>query len=151
MDTNIIPFLNEEGKPYQYLAIRVDITDRKKGEEQLLAVNKELEAFSYSVSHDLRAPLRAVHGYSKMLSDDYGSKLDTEATRLINNIMSNAKQMGQLIDALLVFSRLGRKELVKNNIRMHDRVHEIFAEFKKEEEHRNYRVAYGGIVSGLCR
>ena len=145
VDTNIIPFLNEEGKPYQYLAIRVDITDRKKGEEQLLAVNKELEAFSYSVSHDLRAPLRAVHGYSKMLSDDYGSKLDTEATRLINNIMSNAKQMGQLIDALLVFSRLGRKELVKNNIRMHDRVHEIFAEFKKEEEHRNIELHMGEL------
>ena len=104
---------------------------------QLESVNKELESFSYSVSHDLRAPLRAVHGYARMLKEDYGTQLDPEANRLMNNIMNNAKKMGQLIDDLLTFSRLGRKELVKMNIPMHDMVTNLCSEIKNEQGNRN--------------
>jgi signal transduction histidine kinase len=89
---------------------------------QLESVNKELESFSYSVAHDLRTPLRAVHGYARMLKDDYGVQLDTEARRLMSCIMVNATKMGQLIDDLLTFSRLGRKELVRTIISMQDMV-----------------------------
>lgn len=72
---------------------------------ELEAVNKELEAFSYSVSHDLRAPLRAVSGYTMMLKEDYEHSFDDEAKRITGNILSNVKMMGRLIDDLIGFSR----------------------------------------------
>ncbi len=103
------------GKLY---CIARDITERKKAEEQLLAVNKELEAFSYSVSHDLRAPLRAVGGYAKMLQEDYNEKLDADGVSSLNAIMHNSKKMGALIDDLLAFSRLGRKSVTTSEINM---------------------------------
>ena len=81
--------------------------------EELEAVNKELEAFSYSVSHDLRAPLRAVSGYAMMLQEDYENTFDDEARRITNNILINVKMMGRLIDDLLAFSRLGKREVRK--------------------------------------
>ncbi len=90
----------------------------KERTAQLENVNKELEAFSYSVSHDLRTPLRAISGYSIMLKEDYEAELDTEGKRIIRNIITNAKMMGQLIDDLLSFSRLGKKELVRTQIDM---------------------------------
>lgn len=80
---------------------------------ELLEVNKELEAFSYSVSHDLRAPLRAINGYSRMLLEDYENQLDAEGQRIIRTVAANATKMGKLIDELLAFSRMGRKEMQK--------------------------------------
>jgi|GEM_PF-1767298 len=135
VDTTIAPFLDEQGKPLQYLALRVDITERKKSEEQLLAVNTELEAFTYSVSHDLRTPLRAVNGYAQMLNEDYSTKLDEEAKRLIDNIKYNATKMGMLIDDLLTFSRLGRKEIQKSNIDMNELTKEVLIDMNKSIAH----------------
>lgn len=103
------------GKLY---AIARDITERKKVQEQLEAVNKELEAFSYSISHDLRAPLRAINGYAKILQEDYASKIDNDGISSLNAIMSNSKKMGILIDDLLAFSRLGRREITTSEINM---------------------------------
>ena len=105
----------------------------KKAEAQLIEVNNELEAFSYSVSHDLRAPLRAIHGYTKMLKGAYGATVDSEANRFMDNIMENAKKMGQLIDDLLAFSRIGRTELVTINISMEPLVANICNELKTEQ------------------
>ncbi len=85
---------------------------------QLEAANKELEAFSYSVSHDLRAPLRSVDGYVRMLMEDYGDSLDAEGRRLINVVSSEARRMGQLIDDLLDFSRLGRQKMGPTEVDM---------------------------------
>lgn len=103
--------------------------------EQLRSANKELEAFSYSVSHDLRAPLRAVHGYTQMLKEDFGAQLNQEANRVMTNIMSNAKKMGQLIDDLLTFSHIGRKEMAKMNIPMTEMVTSICSEIDNPPGH----------------
>jgi signal transduction histidine kinase len=93
---------------------------------QLEAANKELEAFSYSVSHDLRAPLRSVHGFTKILLEDYESKLDDEGKRICGIISSSATQMGGLIDDLLSFSRIGRSTLNPSMIDMKKMVGVIF-------------------------
>ncbi len=87
-------------------------------EEKLIAVNNELESFTYSVSHDLRAPLRAINGYAKILQEDYALRLDTDGMSSLNAIQSNSKKMGVLIDDLLAFSRLGRKVATTSEINM---------------------------------
>jgi len=95
---------------------------------QLEAVNKELEAFAFSVSHDLRAPLRAVDGYSRIIEEDYADILDSEGLRLFGVIKRNIKKMDQLIIDLLALSRLNRTELVKSKIDMTSMVNSIFHE-----------------------
>ena len=94
----------------------------------LQAANKELEAFSYSVSHDLRAPLRAVDGYALMLTEDYGERLDDEGRRLLSVVRASAEQMGRLIDDLLKFSQIGRRALAKAPVDMRALVSEVVAE-----------------------
>ena len=116
-------------------AIR-NISDRKKIEDEILklnqslehlvsertasleAANKELESFSYSVAHDLRAPLRIINGYSDILRTEYHDKLDADGVRLISIIVNNTQRMGKLIDEILNLARFGRKELTKHNTDM---------------------------------
>lgn len=87
---------------------------------QLESANKELEAFSYSVSHDLRAPLRAIDGFSRILLEDHADKLDEGGNRVLEVVRQNAQKMGQLMDDLLAFSRLGRKAVELSPIDMTD-------------------------------
>ena len=108
------------------------VTDRT---EQLETANKELEAFSYSVSHDLRAPLRAINGFSIILGENYSAVLDNEGKRLFGRIIENAKKMGLLIDDLLEFSRLGRKEIHKSPIRMTELVKATLSEINTTINH----------------
>jgi signal transduction histidine kinase len=89
---------------------------------------KELEDFTYTVSHDLRTPLRAIGGFSRILEEDYGDKLDDEARRLIAVVRENTQRMGQLIDDLLTFSRLGRKPVAATSINMEALVRSALAE-----------------------
>jgi PAS domain S-box-containing protein len=104
-----------------------DITERKQAEEQLEAVNKELEAFSYSVSHDLRAPLRSIIGYSQMFEEDFADKVNDEGKRLLGVIRRNADKMNNLIDDLLEFSRLGKMGLQKLEVDMKSLVENALA------------------------
>lgn len=106
---------------------------------ELEAANKELESFSYSVSHDLRAPARAIHSYANVFLEDYANTLDDEGKRLINIILKNGKKMGLLIDDLLSFSQLGRKELIKTKLSMNDLVSGIWNELYRAEENRNIK------------
>ena len=103
----------------------LDITERKKLEENLNVTNKELESFTYSVSHDLRAPLRIINGYAEIIKQDPTGALTDEPKRMLENIITNAKRMGNLIDDLLNFSRLGRRELVTHDTDMNAVVHPI--------------------------
>lgn len=140
--------------PEGLFILSIDVSDRKKAQkeieelnqdlekkvyertEQLESVNKEMESFSYSVSHDLRAPLRAINGYAKILEEDYGKTLDEEANRLLSTIRYNAQRMGTLIDDLLAFSRLGRKELNKTELDIQELVEGAISELNKTIEHK---------------
>lgn len=106
---------------------------------QLNATIKELEAFSYTVSHDLRAPLRAIDGFSRLLFEDYDSKLDTEGRRLLEVIRSSTVKMGHLVDGLLAFSRLGRQAMGASMIDMAELAREAFDEVRDAEEARQVR------------
>jgi signal transduction histidine kinase len=99
---------------------------------QLEAANKDLESFSYSVSHDLRAPLRAVGGFAELLWTDHGSQLDAEAQRKLGIIRSESSRMGTLIDDLLAFSRLGRKSLQPCDLDMAALAQDVFDRLRTE-------------------
>ncbi len=92
---------------------------------QLESVNKELESFSYSVSHDLRAPIRAINGYTRIIIEDYSEKIDAEGAKVLQAIINNSKKMGELIDDLLAFSKLGRKQVSLSEINMAELVRSV--------------------------
>jgi signal transduction histidine kinase len=114
----------------------------EESNKQLESVNKELEGFSYSISHDLRAPLRAISGYANILLEDYTEKLDEDALKIINVVINNTKKMGDLIDDLLAFSRLGRKEITASEINMTALVksvkEDLLLDYIKERTEFNY-------------
>ena len=103
----------------------------------LEAANRELEAFSHSVSHDLRAPLRRVDSYIGILVEDFGGQVPAEAHELLDRIVSITRRMSQLIDALLRFSRLGQQPLSKKPIDVTELVEDVLAELRAEEQHRH--------------
>lgn len=107
---------------------------------QLESVNRELEAFSYSVSHDLRAPLRIISGYSTLLKEDHGGKLDEDGRRMLGAVINNAKMMGQLIDDLIDFSRMERKELTNEPVNMQSLAESSLQELLQNGQASRYHV-----------
>jgi len=143
LHVTIIPFLDEKGHPYKYMSLQKDITGRKKIEEKIVqdsieleGLNKELNSFTYSVSHDLRAPLRAIGGYAQILEEECGVILSNEGKRLLDVIRQNALKMGKLIDDLLNFSRLGRKEIQKISVDMVKLTQDALEELKSSMDHQ---------------
>ena len=148
----VIPGAN--GEAARIVGVNLDITERKQSEVEIIGLNanlqrhaaelidsnKELEAFSYSVSHDLRAPLRAVDGFSRMVFADYAPKLDDEGRRMLGVIRSEAQRMGRLIDDLLAFSRLGRQPIEAVRIEMQEMAQSVFDELAARETHARIRL-----------
>ncbi|NTW77369.1 MAG: heavy metal translocating P-type ATPase, partial [Syntrophaceae bacterium] len=116
-----------------YSEVEKRVTERTAALAALEAANKELESFSYSVSHDLRAPLRALDGFAGILQEDYSASLDAEGNRVLMVIKDNAKKMGVLIDDLLTFSRLNRQEIKFSAINMKDLAVSVYNELVPEE------------------
>lgn len=148
-DTTIVPLKNASGEALSFLEISSNITERKLAEQEIKKLNSklekevlkrtedikaavsELEAFTYSVSHDLRAPLRAITGFADLLNEEFGGDLDQEAKRYLGIIKNGTKQMAQLIDDLLQFSKVGRIELKK---KVFDPMPIVMEIIKKEKE-----------------
>ena len=148
VDVSVVmsPIKNGEGRITGVSKIARDITERKRAEAEieklntkleqrvhertaeLEAANKELEAFSYSVSHDLRAPLRAIDGFARILTEDYQDRLDADGRRVLGVISNETHRMGQLVDDLLSFSRLGRQKMKSSDINMAALVKAVFDE-----------------------
>lgn len=145
------------------LTIQYDITALKCAEREvrrlnedleqrqlaLEAVNKELEAFSYSVAHDLRAPLRAIDGFSRILLEDHASEVSPEGQRYLDILRKNAQQMSHLIDDLLAFSRLSRQLLEKQPVVLSDLVRRVLAELRSTQENR--RVEFSIAELPVCQ
>ncbi len=125
LHTRKVPVRDESGRPVFLLGISMDITEQKAAADHIRALNeeairrsqmleasnRELESFCYSVSHDLRAPLRAINGFSRLLQQEYAARLEGEGQRYLATISTASERMGRLIDDLLEFSRLGRQSL----------------------------------------
>lgn len=119
-------------------------------EQRIHERTKELESFSYSVSHDLRTPLRAIDGFSKILMEDYGDKLDAEGLRLLGVVRGNTDRMAQLIDDILQFSRMGRQELSLAPVDMAHLVRTVFAELQPACAGRDVRLEVGPLPPTLA-
>lgn len=144
-------FWDESRKPLRMVGTNIDITEHRSAQQEILrlnselekrvkertaqltAANEELEAFSYSVSHDLRAPLRAVDGFSRMVVEDYGDRMDDEGRRMLGVIRSETQRMGKLIDDLLAFSRLGRQQAEPERIDMGAMARDVYDELVAQE------------------
>jgi signal transduction histidine kinase len=118
------------------------LEELKEGKAQLEEANRELESFSYSVSHDLRAPLRGIAGFARILKDEYAPWLDDEGRRFLEIIQNETRKMGKLIDDLLAFSRLGRKVMRVTDFDMENLARTVFSELCKLEAGRNLKIQF---------
>jgi two-component system sensor kinase len=118
-------------KPDAYLIVTGnDVTERMRLDQERRARAEELEAFTYSVSHDLRAPIRAIDGFTQILTEEYASQLDEEGRRILQIVRVNTQKMGELIDGLLALSRIGREPMRSAEIDMTELARTIFEDQK---------------------
>ena len=154
---SLTPMFGSDGKVEYILAEGRDISQLKQVEEslrlktvQLETTNKELEAFSYSVSHDLRAPLRAINGFSQALSGKYASSLGEQGRHYLSRIQVNTHHMGELIDDLLSLSRISRREMKQDNVNLTELAREIDKELRAQEPERQVMFELEGQLEARC-
>ena len=143
---------DQHGTLLGFTKVTRDITERKRAEQEiqqnsvaLEAANKELDAFSYSVAHDLRAPLRAIDGFSRILLEEHAPTLAPEAQHHLNVVRRNSQRMGLLIDDLLAFSRLSRQPLNRQPVRPADLARQCVDELRAEQQGRRVEIAIGNL------
>jgi light-regulated signal transduction histidine kinase (bacteriophytochrome) len=150
---------DEQGHPVAILETNNDISDRKHREKEIRKLNqelekrsadletsnKELEAFAYSVSHDLRAPLRHMVGYTELLQKNISTMLDEKSLRYMKTILESAKRMGALIDDLLAFSRIARAETRQRPVSLQELVKEVLPDLQRETEGREIAWNIGAL------
>lgn len=141
---NASVYKGEHGNVLGVFAAARDVTAQKKAAEEirqrtteLQAANRELEAFSYSVSHDLRAPLRSIDGFSQVVIEDYGDRLDDQGREYLNRVRAATQRMGRLIDDMLALSRVTRSDMQRELVDLGKMANEIFSELQKNEPERN--------------
>lgn len=117
---------------------------------ELEYTNRELESFAYSVSHDLRAPLRNIDGFSKILLDDYSETLDDQAKHYLNRVRNGAMRMSKLIDDILIFSRIGRTEMQFRIVKAEDLIRNVLEHFSAEIEARKVKIIVGDLPKINC-
>ncbi|MDP2660013.1 MAG: ATP-binding protein, partial [Dehalococcoidia bacterium] len=145
-----------------FLAVKEDITERKLAEEEIKrlhrnlerraveldSINKELEAFTYSVSHDLRAPLRSIDGFSQALLEDYDEILDDQGRDYLRRVRAASQRMAQLIDDLLALSRTTRREMSRDRVDLSGLTGGVAAELQRNEPERRVEfVIQPGLVA----
>jgi PAS domain S-box-containing protein len=143
--------IESEGDMLVSSAIR-DITERQRVERALQAKNaeleaaiSELEAFSYSISHDLRAPVRAMAGFARIVAEDYGAQLPPEGRRQLERIAGNATQMGELIDGLLAFSRASRQAIKRRSVSPTAVVKQVVEELQAAQTDRRVQLSVADL------
>jgi PAS domain S-box-containing protein len=167
VSVTVSPILDHAGKIIGASKIARDISERKRAETEILqlntelearvarrtaeleAANKELEAFSYSVSHDLRAPLRAINGFAGIVLEDFSSQLPEEARGYLERVRSGGQRMGELIDDLLSFARLSRQPLNRQCVDTVQLVQEVLAELNPRGHSRQIETRFGDLP--LCQ
>ncbi|MGD8742176.1 MAG: ATP-binding protein [Granulosicoccaceae bacterium] len=168
VDTTIVPFVDEHGKSYQYVAIQTDISERKQAEQklhehqeqledrvaertnELQLANKELESFCYSVSHDLRAPLRSIDGFTQALAEDFSDVLNGQGMDYLARVRKSSQRMTELIDDLLELSRVVRSDMVKRDVNLSRVSSDVIDELKSNSPERviDIQIQPGMVVQG---
>ncbi|HMJ70442.1 MAG TPA: ATP-binding protein [Cyclobacteriaceae bacterium] len=149
-ETRYNPIINDNDQVIGVTILSTNVTEREKAKEQIMSLNKELEAFSYSVAHDLRAPLRIISGYSGVLMEDHFQNLNEECQHLLMKISGNVTKMGQLIEDLLNFSKLGRMALTRRTVGMEHLIKPILEEYITEKDKPRVEVKVGKLEDLEC-
>lgn len=162
------PILDPQGKVYRMVGLAQDITEGYQAQveikrlnaelenrvaertSELEMANRELEAFAYSVSHDLRAPLRGIDGFARILLEEYAPQLDAEPRRYLEMVRNEALRMGDLVDDLLSFSRLSRQELKLRLVNVESLVRQVWNDLQAEREGRSVELIMGAMPSSAA-